>query len=221
MYAWVKKCHFGNFSEIGWLANPALLVQSPTLDHRIFFFSFIYQFQFIFFTYEIIVRSSAWSFGNSDPDPSSVAWLSRHFNHMCIKLTFFFSFFPLYSSKELQTFKRSKCQWNLKYAWKTDKQQRRQKKNEIWFVLEPKKSQKNLAKKPQKRNVYQKPEVENLKKQKKSETEIRSFLATATHNEPHEWVGPWLVSDTKYTTKKRYVLFYVYCIKYKLPIITM
>ena len=53
-----------------------------------------------------------------------------------------------------------------------------------------KKSQKNLAKKPQKRNVYQKPEVENLKKQKKSETEICSFLATATHNEPHEWVGP-------------------------------
>jgi len=38
-----------------------------------------------------------------------------------------------------------------------------------------------------------KPEVENLKKQnqtKKSETEMRSFLATATHNEPHEWVGP-------------------------------
>ena len=67
-----------------------------------------------------------------------------------------------------------------------------------------------------------KPEVENLKKQntKKSETEIRSFLATATHNEPHEWVGPWLVSDTKYTTKKRYVLFYVYCIKYKLQTIT-
>ena len=54
-----------------------------------------------------------------------------------------------------------------------------------------KKSQKNLAKKPQKRNVYQKPEVENLKKQNKNaEAEIRSFLATATHNEPHEWVGP-------------------------------
>ena len=56
-----------------------------------------------------------------------------------------------------------------------------------------KKEPKNLAKKPQqRRNVYQKPEVENLKKQntKKSETEIRSFLATATHNEPHEWVGP-------------------------------
>ena len=58
------------------------------------------------------------------------------------------------------------------------------------FQNQKKKSQKNLAKKPQKRNVYQKPEVENLKKQKKSETEICSFLATATHNEPHEWVGP-------------------------------
>ena len=129
---------------------------------------------------------------------------------MCIKLTFFFSFFPLYSSKKLQSFKGGKCQWNLKYAWKTDKQQRRQKKNEIWSILEPKKkSQKNLAKKPQKRNVYQKPEVENLKKQKKSETEICSFLATATHNEPHEWVGPWLVSDTKYTTKN--AMYYFMC----------
>ena len=60
------------------------------------------------------------------------------------------------------------------------------------FQNQKKRAKKNLAKKPQKRNVYQKPEVENLKKQntKKSETEIRSFLATATHNEPHEWVGP-------------------------------
>ena len=54
-----------------------------------------------------------------------------------------------------------------------------------------------------------KPEVENLKKQKKSETEICSFLATATHNEPHEWVGPWLVSDTKYTTKN--AMYYFMC----------
>ena len=48
LHTWVKKCHFGNFSDF-------------------FFLFYIFQFQSIFFTYETIVRNSAWYFGNSDP----------------------------------------------------------------------------------------------------------------------------------------------------------
>ena len=47
---------------------------------------------------------------------------------------------------------------------------------------EPKKPNKEATK----RNVYQIPEVEKRKR----ETEIRSFLAKATHNDSHEWFGP-------------------------------
>ena len=40
-----------------------------------FFLSLLY-FDLFFFKYETIVRSSAWSFGHSDPDPSSVKYES-------------------------------------------------------------------------------------------------------------------------------------------------
>jgi hypothetical protein len=33
LHAWVKKCHFGNFSEIGWISH-ALLVQHSISAHR-------------------------------------------------------------------------------------------------------------------------------------------------------------------------------------------
>ena len=41
------------------------------------FFSFISLIFIYFVEYETIVRSSAWSFGHSDPDPSSVLCLGR------------------------------------------------------------------------------------------------------------------------------------------------
>ena len=72
-HAWVKKCHFGNFTRnrlIGWIGH-ALLVQPSKTAHRIFF-SLLYLIFLYFFRYETIVRSSAWCFGHSDPDPSSV-----------------------------------------------------------------------------------------------------------------------------------------------------
>jgi hypothetical protein len=48
-------------------------VQPSETAHRIFFFSFIFIFKIsFFFKYETIFRSSGWSFGHSDPDPSSV-----------------------------------------------------------------------------------------------------------------------------------------------------
>ena len=83
-HAWVKKCHLGNFSEIGWLAELAkpCYCSSPKKLTG-FFFSLLYLYIFIFFEYETIFRSSAWSFGHSDPDPSSVS----------SKVEFFCSFF--------------------------------------------------------------------------------------------------------------------------------
>ena len=56
---------------IGWIGH-ALLVQPSKTAHRIFFLFYILIFIY-FFKYETIVRSSAWSFGHSDPDPSSVS----------------------------------------------------------------------------------------------------------------------------------------------------
>ena len=60
-----------NFWKIAKMAlfNPCIISKQA---HRSFFFRF-YIFIFIyFFKYETIVRSSAWSFGHSDPDLSSV-----------------------------------------------------------------------------------------------------------------------------------------------------
>ena len=47
------------------------LFQKPPT--RFFFLFYILIFNY-FFRYETIARSSAWSFGHSDPDPSSVIW---------------------------------------------------------------------------------------------------------------------------------------------------
>ena len=55
---------------IGWIGQ-ALLVQPTISAHRIFFLFYILILIY-FFEYETIVRSSAWSFGHSGPDPSSV-----------------------------------------------------------------------------------------------------------------------------------------------------
>ena len=55
---------------IGWIGH-ALLVQPSKTAHRIFFLFYILIFVY-FFKYETIVRNSAWSFGHSDPDLSSV-----------------------------------------------------------------------------------------------------------------------------------------------------
>jgi hypothetical protein len=63
LHAWVKKCHFGNFTRnqlIGWIGH-ALLVQPCKTAHRIFFLFYILIFIY-FLKYETIVRSSAWSF---------------------------------------------------------------------------------------------------------------------------------------------------------------
>jgi hypothetical protein len=53
---------------ISWIGH-ALLVQPSTAAHRIFFLSLLY----LIFEYETIVGRSAWPFGHSDSDPSSVA----------------------------------------------------------------------------------------------------------------------------------------------------
>ena len=73
---------------IGWIGH-ALLVQPSKTAHRIFFFLF-YTLIFIYFIkYETIVRSSTWSFGHLDPDPSSVFsdWHSSRFCCKCILFT--------------------------------------------------------------------------------------------------------------------------------------
>ena len=52
-----------------------------------FFLFYIYL--FFFLKYETIVRSSAWSFGHSDPDPSSVLRFSYFGSYqiLCINVT--------------------------------------------------------------------------------------------------------------------------------------
>ena len=64
---------------IGWIGHT-LLVQPSKTVHRIFFLIYILIY---FFKYETVVRSSAWSFGHSDPDPSSVFLLifQNEMNH--------------------------------------------------------------------------------------------------------------------------------------------
>ena len=51
---------------IGWIGH-ALLVQPSKTAHRIFFLYFYFSIFINFLKYETIVRSSAWSFGHSDP----------------------------------------------------------------------------------------------------------------------------------------------------------
>ena len=71
-HAWVKKCHFGTFTRnrLDWPCPVSAALQNRPQD---FFFLFCTILIFIyFFKYETIVRSTAWSFGHSDPDPSSV-----------------------------------------------------------------------------------------------------------------------------------------------------
>ena len=53
---------------IAWIGH-ALLVQPLK---RLINFFFLFYILIYFFKYETIVRSSAWSVGHSDPDPSSV-----------------------------------------------------------------------------------------------------------------------------------------------------
>ena len=57
-----------------------LFVQPSKTALRIFFSLFYIQIQIcvFFFEYETIVRSSARSFGHSDPNPSSVVWSVNH-----------------------------------------------------------------------------------------------------------------------------------------------
>ena len=53
---------------IGWIGH-AQLVQPSKTAHRIFFVCYIFIYVF---KYETVDRSSTWSFGHPDPDPSSV-----------------------------------------------------------------------------------------------------------------------------------------------------
>ena len=58
--------------SVNWLdfcIGHALVLRPSKITHRIFFLFYI---SIYVFGYETIVRSSAWSFGHSDPDPSSV-----------------------------------------------------------------------------------------------------------------------------------------------------
>ena len=74
-HTWVKKCHFGSFSEIGWLAGLAMpCLCSPQKRLTDFFFLFYISIFIYLFKYETVVRSSASSFGDSDPDPNSVIY---------------------------------------------------------------------------------------------------------------------------------------------------
>ena len=57
---------------LDWLDWPCPVSAALQNRPQDFVFSFIFQFSFIFFKYETIVRSSAWYFCHSDPDPSSV-----------------------------------------------------------------------------------------------------------------------------------------------------
>ena len=71
-HAWVKKCHFGNFTRnwlIGWIGH-ALLVQPSKTTHR--FFSLLYFHFHFFFVYETIVSRNGLSLGYSERDTSSV-----------------------------------------------------------------------------------------------------------------------------------------------------
>ena len=79
---------------IGWIGH-ALLVQPSKTAHRIFFY-----FNFnLFFTSETMVRSSAWSFGHSDPVLLQ-KWFHRivlfHFCRYYVSLLTFFKIFTLW-----------------------------------------------------------------------------------------------------------------------------
>ena len=81
-YAWLKKCHFGNFSDIGRLAGLAMPCYCSPSKRLIGFFFLFYIFIY-FLKYETIFRSSTWSFGHSDPDPSSVIIILTFESHSC------------------------------------------------------------------------------------------------------------------------------------------
>ena len=53
--------------HIGWIGHVSAALQKA---HRILFSLLYFNFH-LFFKYETIVRSRAWSFGHPDPDPSS------------------------------------------------------------------------------------------------------------------------------------------------------
>ena len=51
---------------------------------------FLFYILIYFFEYETIVRSSAWSFGHSDPNPSSVScWTNKHQQGCALKADIF------------------------------------------------------------------------------------------------------------------------------------
>ena len=65
-----------------WLDWPCPVSAAVKNGSQEFFFLF-YIFIFIyFFKYETIVRCSAWSFGHSDPDPSSVHYADSNTTYL-------------------------------------------------------------------------------------------------------------------------------------------
>jgi hypothetical protein len=63
-----------------WLDWPCPVSAALQNRPQDLFFSFVFQFSFIFFEYKTIARSSARSFGHSDPDQSSMLWfVSNHY----------------------------------------------------------------------------------------------------------------------------------------------
>ena len=54
---------------LDWTCPVSAALQNSS---KVFFFHFYILILIYFFEYETIVRSRAWSFGHSDPDPSSV-----------------------------------------------------------------------------------------------------------------------------------------------------
>ena len=72
----------------GWIGQ-ALLVQPSKTARGIFFSLLYFNFHFFFLKYETIVRSSTWSFGHSDPDPSSLITKLFFFNSVHLAKTLF------------------------------------------------------------------------------------------------------------------------------------
>ena len=74
---------------MGWISPCPV---SAALKNGLQVFSLLYLNFHLFSRFETIVRSSAWSFGHSDPDPSSViTYLTKALAPLC----FPFSFGPL------------------------------------------------------------------------------------------------------------------------------
>jgi len=69
----LKSAILANFQKSAdWLDWPCPVSAALQNRPQDIFFSFKFKFSSISFKYETIVRSSASSFGHSDPDPSSV-----------------------------------------------------------------------------------------------------------------------------------------------------